>query len=388
MTLWILKTASTRAFHTTTSWQSQYRGPHIHGTLREWALRMIEKDVSKWNRRKMRVPSDVVKLMGEADAIVQSVQRRDAQRNYTPRGPSLRLVQAADRLLQHGPTTEADRWRRLREALRLYYRASERANGTMPVIGSRIWGTTMLLEHRIRKTSEKLHKAEMRSFANPPVAHNEVGWGLHVKQPDPPEVLTIQQPPTQDQLQMPSKAGVQYKTAPCPPMPRIPPSAVERARMPLLQAFPGVGTVGGTQLGVNHALWSASGFLGTDTSSTSLSSRAIPAPHSPPTTAQGGNLKWTKHRERNERLAKQYFVRAAAPVAPPPLSPSFSLSSLPTSLSELPTPIPTLDDSALEDHLTSAPVNPVPEARQGRRTPYVSRKPEMRVIRFPQHHAR
>ncbi|KAJ7449066.1 hypothetical protein B0H11DRAFT_336098 [Mycena galericulata] len=388
-----------RSFHTTPPTQARYRGPARHGTLQEWAMRILHKDVKKWSTRSRRVAPAALALLREADSIVAREQREAEERAYAPRGEALWLMETADALLKQlpfealeardrereapphvwltGEEEEAHRRGRLREALRLYYRAAQRANGTMPVIGSRIWGTTRVLERRILRTEDRLYKAELRAFGQKEVVRDETGWGVRMKERERREgkgskgwpVLTK---PDKQTTKPKDGLELKYKSpGTLPPLRRLPPSAVERARMPLLQAFPGVGTVGDTSLSIGHALFSAAGFLGTHPTSSPSSNEAHEAdnydaepdtPHTPPTGPLGSTLRWVKVRRRNTLLAAAYFRTAPAPRRPPPLalgSPSASSLSTPNSDSKS-TP---LESESNFSSRTPTPTDPTLSAR-------------------------
>ncbi|KAK7044902.1 hypothetical protein R3P38DRAFT_2881543 [Favolaschia claudopus] len=365
----------TRSLHSSPTLCSTYRGYNMHGTLREWALRMIRKEDVKYAARSdsrrphKHIPySEHVKEL--ADRYVHQEIRKKEQRDAPPRGRAARLVRAADKLLaeagnpfeakgrKNGARVAADRRGRLREALRLYMRASQRPDGSMPVFGSRIWGTTHFLERRITKTAEKLENAERVTRVHyTPVKEDTVKWGVTAqprRELDEPLEWVKHESPLSPDLH-PTSRGLAYKKEQqLPTLHRLAPSAVQRAKLPLLQAFPGVGHVGGQVLSVGHASYASRGLLGTvvppntPSSPSTLSSAppriydtahpttffslptvtkqdpfyAPPDPtalRSPPSTRRGKLLRWMRDSKKREHLAMRYFP-ALAPPPPAPVS--------------------------------------------------------------------
>ncbi|KAJ7837278.1 hypothetical protein B0H13DRAFT_2287987 [Mycena leptocephala] len=300
----------TRSLHTSPPLHSTYRGYNMHGTLREWALRMINKEDLQWARRsrprELKHKRYEMRMMELADQYVLSEIKKKERKGKPPTGRPLRLVRTADKLLEEagnprtargwaaGKRVAGDRTGRLREALRLYMRAAQRLDGSMPVIASRIWGTTHFLERRILNTVQKLDTAEKVTRVHyTPTIHDTVDWGVRPKpraqaekeERERPLEWVLVKPGAQ---QRPSARGIEYKTQPAlPPLHRLAPSAVERARMPLLQAYPGIGNVGGHVLSLGHAFYASRGLLGTPPPSSPSVSMASPSPSPPsPTLSQ------------------------------------------------------------------------------------------------------
>jgi hypothetical protein len=385
------KTPQCRSLHSSAVLQSTYRGYNMHGTLREWALRMIRKEdvqiaARKDSRRRIREHQVYAKdLMEMADSYVFNEIVKKERNDTPPTGKAGRRVRQGDNLLARagnpfmarsrgeGLRVAKDRMGRLREALRLYMRAAQRADGTMPVIGSRVWGTTHFMERRILRTARKLDTTEgiVRKHYRP-AQQDTVNWGVRrTEKVEEKDLEWVKGPPKDVR---PSARGLAYKTEQqLPPLHRLAPSAVERARMPLLQAFPGIGNVGGGHvLSLGHAHYASRGLLGTPpppsspsatpfstapgpestprTPPVALSPAGEPRPYyhypyappsfadaesetdadgppavfahpdptllrAPPWTRRGKMLRWAKYSKKNENVMKAYFP---APHAPPP----------------------------------------------------------------------
>ncbi|KAJ7204505.1 hypothetical protein GGX14DRAFT_398333 [Mycena pura] len=354
-----------RSLHTSSVLHSRYRGYNMHGTLREWALRMIQKDLGRMKERRIKgerrliLSFEAVRRMTEADAMVYNTLEGEERRRAPPKGRGGRLMAVGDKVragMRDPGTAEseeervrilADRRGRLREALRLYLRAAKRPDGSMPLLGTRIWGTSRMLEHRLWDTARSLDKAES-TVDNPPPKRDTVNWGIRPQHTSLPaqwstpiddELL----PATQAALRVaPTARGVAYKTNALPPLHRLAPSAIQRARLPLLSAFPGVGAVGDTILSVGHATYAAQGLLGTPAPAPASSSspRIEPAPdvasppylsyvhhhpnqpppsdgmlRPPPIARRGKTLRWFKYRPKRHRFMLTCFP---LPHVPPP----------------------------------------------------------------------
>ncbi|KAJ6478808.1 hypothetical protein C8R47DRAFT_630936 [Mycena vitilis] len=380
-----------RSLHTSAPLQSTYRGYNMHGTLREWALRQLRKEdmlIQKRSRPRERVVKHqpyLHRLQELADEYVVNELRKQERRNRPPVGHAGRLVRAGDALLEGaedpfaargrtaGQKVVRDRRGRLREALRLYMRAAQRPDKSMPIIGSRVWGTTAYLERRILNTLKKLDTAEkiIRGHYDRPV-QDTINWGIRTRDGfekartanEEKEPLRRPSAGSPKNVERPSAFGLAYKMQPAlPPLHRLAPSAVERARMPLLQAFPGAGAVGGQVLSLGHAFYASRGLLGTPppSAASTCTSHATPpsafaptgeprpfytppvvsAPspsHSPasasfpsssasssnadpnlvrgpPWTRRGKMLRWMRTSKKRENIAMRYFP---APHAPAP----------------------------------------------------------------------
>ncbi|KAJ7760392.1 hypothetical protein B0H16DRAFT_1719893 [Mycena metata] len=243
-----------------------------------------------------------------------------------------------------GAAVVADRRGRLREALRLYMLASQRFDGSLPILGSRIWGTTRILERRILKTKAKLDTAEYLARTRYAHVEDTVNWGISAE-PQPVEETPlewVEEGTTVENANArshPTARGLEYKTRQeIPRLHRLAPSVVERARMPLLQAFPGVGTVGGQVLSLGHATYTARGLLGTPiphsfpppSSATSSPLFAPSTPASsigaslldaatlrpPPWHRRGKPIRWIRDHPRRKRIALNYYP---SPPVPPPM---------------------------------------------------------------------
>ncbi|KAJ6589193.1 hypothetical protein B0H19DRAFT_1103227 [Mycena capillaripes] len=297
-----LRWPARRGLHTSAAVQSTYRGYNMHGTLREWALRQIRKEDLGIHMRSKRArqvqPGGFMKRTVQlADEYVLSELRKQERNNTPPKGRAGRLVRAADRLVEGaedpfaahgraaGERVVRDRAGRLREALRLYMRASQRPDGTMPIIGSRVWGTTTFLERRIINTTQKLDIAEKVAREHYAPVQDTVNWGVRQETETEKKAELIWAEAGAPKDTRPSARGLAYKARPTlPPLHRLPPSAVARARMPLMQAFPGVGGVAGNVLSLGHGLYASRGLLGTPpasstpTPATALSPTGEPRP--------------------------------------------------------------------------------------------------------------
>ncbi|KAJ6487677.1 hypothetical protein C8R45DRAFT_254044 [Mycena sanguinolenta] len=170
-----------RSFHSSASTRSTYRGYNMHGTLCEWALRMINKEDLQYaarardSRRVQRHRRYAEQLMELADSYVLAELTKAETHKIPPTGKPGRTVRTADRLIsgasnpfeargrREGKKAAGDRVGRLKEALRLYLRAAQRADGSMPVISSRVWGTTHFLERRILNTVKKTRHRRART---------------------------------------------------------------------------------------------------------------------------------------------------------------------------------------------------------------------------------
>ncbi|KAJ7832056.1 hypothetical protein B0H14DRAFT_3463669 [Mycena olivaceomarginata] len=243
----------------------------------------------KDSRRRIREHQVYAKdLMEMADSYVFNEIVKKERNDTPPTGKAGRRVRQGDNLLARagnpfmarsrgeGLRVAKDRMGRLREALRLYMRAAQRADGTMPVIGSRVWGTTHFMERRILRTARKLDTTEgiVRKHYRP-AQQDTVNWGVRRTEKVEEKDLDAR--------------GLAYKTEQqLPPLHRLAPSAVERARMPLLQAFPGIGNVsGGHVLSLGHAHYASRGLLGTPPPPSSPSATPFstaPGPESTPRT--------------------------------------------------------------------------------------------------------
>ncbi|KAJ7180488.1 hypothetical protein C8R46DRAFT_584591 [Mycena filopes] len=352
---WARTELHTRSLTTSAALNSTYRGYTMHGTLREWALRMIHKEEreikNRSDRTRLTSATYEKRLIESAEALVDNELRKQAKRMRLPKGRAAHSVATADRLLagvedpsaaggwEAGAAVVADRRGRLREALRLYMLASQRFDGSLPVLGSRMWGTTRILERRILKTKAKLDTAEYLSrtrYAR--VQEDTVNWGITAKptQIENGPVERAEEGSTLPDVQLHTTArGLAYKTQQeLPPLHRLSPSAVERARMPLLQAFPGVGAIGGHVLSLGHASYASRGLLGTPTrpsSGPSLRSDLPPPPsvtstlldaaalRPPPWHRRGKPIRWIRDHPRRKRIALNYYP---APPVPPPLPPT------------------------------------------------------------------
>ncbi|KAJ7108793.1 hypothetical protein C8R44DRAFT_986715 [Mycena epipterygia] len=338
--------------------QYRYRGLAQHGTLREWALRMDDKDIAQWDRRGQPVPSDALRLMRDADNLVAATRRAHTQGRAPPPRNTKQHTQmrTADVLVKYAPKhPSATRTARLREALRLYYRASQRADGLLPVLGSRILGTSRLLEHRIRRTADALDRAQ-RAHLHAPPTHDQVQWGLRDRVRTPPECAAV--PAATARVPSPGGAGptLAYKPRALPGLPPLPLSALQHAALPLLRAFPAVG--GRANLSLGHAASAEAGLLGTrgSVSSSARSSvsssgqgarqggHGVPSPpdaradagqettpplfpRRPPTAAHGKVLRWFTRSPARFRLMLEHYPARPAPL--PPLPPLPTLSPLP-----------------------------------------------------------
>ncbi|KAJ6487663.1 hypothetical protein C8R45DRAFT_254010 [Mycena sanguinolenta] len=273
-----------RSFHSSASTRSTYRGYNMHGTLREWALRMINKEDLQYaarardSRRVQRHRRYAERLMELADSYVLAELTKAETHKIPPTGKPGRMVRTADRLIsgasnpfeargrREGKKAAGDRVGRLKEALRLYLRAAQRADGSMPVISSRVWGTTHFLERRILNTVKKLDTAErvQHRHYTPPLTRDTVNWGIQPRaKTQQQEELRWVRSKKPEEVRA-SALGLAYKSSPqLPPLHRLAPSALERARMPLLEAFPGIGNVGGQALTLGHAFYASRGLLGT-----------------------------------------------------------------------------------------------------------------------------
>ncbi|KAF8151985.1 hypothetical protein K438DRAFT_381530 [Mycena galopus ATCC 62051] len=275
----------TRSLHSSAVQRSTYRGYSMHGTLREWALRMLLKEdltIAAPARRDRRARPHMIyakRLMETADGYVYNEPQKKARNKKAPEGRRGRMMRMADSLFEGaeprgreaGVKVAGDQRGRLREALRLYLRASQRGKNTMPIISSRVWGATHLMQRRTVETVRRLDTTDSKvSRVSPKDIAN---WGVQTRPRRKrgkevndclPEWAPGAGPPKDVQ---PSARGLAYKTQQqLPPLHRLAPSAIERARMPLLQAFPGVSNVGGT---LGHAFFASRGLLSTPSSSAS-----------------------------------------------------------------------------------------------------------------------
>ncbi|KAF8187000.1 hypothetical protein K438DRAFT_2019692 [Mycena galopus ATCC 62051] len=264
----------------------------LHSDFRKWSLRVIRKEDVEYaaprrERPVLRNMNYAQRLMQIADGYVYSELQKKARNEQAPEGRRGRMVRIADRLVEGagnpfeargweaGAKVAGDRRGRLREALRLYLRASQRKDGTMPIISSRVWGTTHFMERRIMETVRRLDAVEKVSRVHYTSAQEDiVNWGVQPRsrmerekevREKPLEWVTGAGSPKDVR---PSARGLAYKTQQrLPPLHRLTPSAVERAREPVLQAFPGIGNVGGHALSLGHAFFASRGLLGTPSSS-------------------------------------------------------------------------------------------------------------------------
>ncbi|KAJ7111532.1 hypothetical protein C8R43DRAFT_155045 [Mycena crocata] len=320
-------TGERRSMHATSALRTAYRGVERHGTVREWALRRVNRELGEQSARRAPVPLQAQKLMHEADALVSRPRSIVA---HKPRDNDARRMQAmietADRLVagishlneKRKPTpgrvaTAADGRGRLREALRLYKLASMTSGGKMPVLKNKLSAVERMLEDKPdapKKVAEELQTEDavgwgFRGLEEPQVeqerrqvkreqdhsteqhsgqqqdswrrdyeqsqpgsrrlgpaeqvggepsfgqraysgqqqrteySSSEVQTAPPAKRPNPPE----HQPTTLSTQQLgiqykDAQVGIQYKTRSLPPMSPLPPSPVQRAQLPLMQAFP------------------------------------------------------------------------------------------------------------------------------------------------------
>ncbi|KAJ7697629.1 hypothetical protein B0H17DRAFT_355251 [Mycena rosella] len=337
-----------RALHASPALSSRYRSVFKHGTLREWALRMQQKDLDKWGSRGQTIPAEAKLIMRRADAMIANTLKKQALVYTGQTDPS--VLEAADALVQRtqrpgqAERTAAQRAEdaaALREALRLYYLAGRNANGMLPVLGSRIIGVSNILAHRIYRTSEKLEEV----LQTPPApVHDEVGWGLReapprlkpAPEPKPRTIHNAAKPLSADATPAPGL----YKPRTLRPLPALPLFPAERARLPLMLAFPGIG--GGLPFSLAHSKAAASGLLGSpvpDPDPPAPVQRVRPNPvvgvgagqplyvrgrgrggaRPFPTTPSGSPLRFFQEKAKYLRLMVPYYLSTPAP--PPPFPP-------------------------------------------------------------------
>ncbi|KAJ6583006.1 hypothetical protein DFH09DRAFT_1360295 [Mycena vulgaris] len=363
-----------RALHTSPVLNSRYRGLLMHGTMREWALRMINKELGMWGNRGAPVPPDAMRLMRDADEMVASVQRNEARRNSLH---DLDIVKSADALVRRckrpregKAQTEEQRERdtaMLREALRLYHVAGQHPSGMLPSVGSRILGLSRLLERRIHRAADHLEVVRR----NPLVAlKDEVGWGIsneaEARSEPPPSsawgprgLQRRPNSPRESTPRSPAFSALLYKSSTLPPLPPLPLSAVQHAALPLMSAFPGTGRLGSTttSLSLAHGQAATRGFIGTPPAPPSSHYSAPPSPPAAlnpvvgvgegtpivpwylrgseadargprpapvrnfPLDTNGRALRWFRRRPMRRYLMKEYYPAEPPPPPPPPPTP-------------------------------------------------------------------